>query len=148
MLWGGLHPIRSRLALDIFALVILGYCINNNTKNATLDLLPLPQNVLLLFVALVSTTVITAGLTKRWTVSFPLLLTLMLQSSYMWYTSILKEDTIKDVSSSWTTTVESFIQWSSNGLLILSEMLTILFPAVNIFHPKGEYNVGVIDLHL
>jgi platelet-activating factor acetylhydrolase len=47
-------------------------------------------------------------------------------------------------ASGWVT----FIKVTCVFLILLSAVLTLLFPAVKLSQPKGEYNVGVVDLYL
>ena len=135
MLWGGLRPIRSRLALDISALVLSTYA--TNASKSTFNLPVLFENFSFLAVALLIT-LASAGLTKRWSISFPLILLVLLQSMQLILLYV-------DVQSSW---IRSFIRLTSNSILVLSTILTILFPAVEISHPKGKFNIGIVDLHL
>ncbi|KAL7529877.1 hypothetical protein ACHAXR_003204 [Thalassiosira sp. AJA248-18] len=128
MLWGGLRPIPSRLALDTLTIASLLYCATT---------LPDTTNDAVLAIACL-TTITTAGLTSRWTISFPLLPFLFLQG--------LRR--IEWVVGSWSW-AGVLIGALSIIILIISAALTILFPAVEL-NPinNGKYNVGVIDLHL
>ena len=128
-MWGGLRPIPSRLVLDIATLLSLLYCAVSPpdiTSNNTTVLL-----------AAVFTTIATAGLTKRWTLTFPMLPFLVLQG--------LRRVTFV-VEWKWAGV---FIGSSSIILIIVAAALSVLFPAVELASPiPGKYNVGIIDLHL
>lgn len=83
-------------------------------------------------------TITTAGLTSRWTISFPLLPFLCLQG-------LRRLEWVVE-SSSWA---GALIGVLSILLLVVSAALCILFPAVEL-NPirNGKYNVGILDLHL
>ena len=123
-MWGGLRPIPSRLALDIATIVSLTFCAFTEPNHF---------NHVLLGLAAFGT-VTTAGLTHRWTISFPLVPFLVLQT--------LRR---LDLGPVWVSIV---IGTLSSLLILLSTALSILFPAVELQPVKGKYNVGIIDLHL
>ena len=150
MLWGGLRPIRSRLCLDLIILAASGYSIFNETTYATF--LPISLNTLALSAACILTFA-SAGLTKRWTISFPLVPIILLQTIRLCYleTQALEENlnvNENDSHYAWTWIALFFIRGSSILLVAFSAILTVLFPAVDISQAKGKYNVGIVDLHL
>ena len=127
MICGGLRPIPSRLALDCLTVASLFYCAATAASDAF-------NHVVLLMSFIV--TIATAGLTARWTISFPMLPFLVLQS--------LRR--IEWVSSwSWAGVI---IGTLSIILAIVSGALCYLFPAVNLSPIRGKYNVGIMDVHL
>ena len=127
MIYGGLRPIPSRLALDCLTVASLFYCAATAASDAF-------NHVVLLMSFIV--TIATAGLTARWTISFPMLPFLVLQS--------LRR--IEWVSSwSWAGVI---IGTLSIILAIVSGALCYLFPAVNLSPIRGKYNVGIMDVHI
>lgn len=142
MLWGGLKPIRKRFFLDVVALSGLGYSAliptegNFNSLDAfvsesTWEYSHLHGSILLLSMLV---TYATAGLVKRWTVSFPMVPIVFMQ--YMRY--------FIRGSPRW----EMVICMTSLALVFTSFLLTILFPAIEVREVEGQYNVGIVDLHL
>jgi platelet-activating factor acetylhydrolase len=129
MLWGGLKPIRRRFLIDVGTLSALTYSVLIPPA-----LFAFAHKGILITSCLI--TYFTAGLTKRWTVSFPMIPIILLQ---------LSRYTLDLSSPSWTAFA---IQNISLLLLANSFILTILFPAVNISRPNGKHNVGIIDVHL
>ena len=124
-MWGGLRPIPSRLALDVATIVSLTFCAFTEPNEIS-------NHVLLGLAAVV--TVTTAGLTHRWTISFPLVPFLVLQALRRLH-----------LGSGWIGLVIGAL---SSLFILLSTALSILFPAVELQPVKGKYNVGIIDLHL
>lgn len=127
MLWGGLRPIRWRLFLDVLTLTILlqAVFIPHRSEESFYHILFVTCSSLV--------TIFSAGLTKRWTISLPMIpLVVMQMSRYI-------------VHSDW---ILSTIKWLSVLLIAKASLLCILFPALEISTPKGKYNVGVIDIHL
>ena len=61
----------------------------------------------------------------------------LLLFQYLWYYLL-------DDVSGWNT----FIKCVCVSLILLSTVLTILFPAVKVSQPNGKHNVGVVDLYL
>jgi pimeloyl-ACP methyl ester carboxylesterase len=164
MLWGGQRLIRSRAILDVLTLAASGYAINANTKTTYLYLTTfLPSevatffsvNTIVLSVACL-VTIVTAGRTKRWPISLPLIPIVLLHvirlvCEYMEIKTQNEEAASPSSSSSsasWTLIVLVSIKICSNVFLGLSALLSMLMPALEISQPKGKYNVGVIDLHL
>ena len=133
MLWGGLHPIRSRLYLDLASLLLTGFAIYIQST----ELVP----ILLLTACVI--TFATSGLTKRWTISFPLIAISLLQMI-----GLLSINDGNYDKHFWRWIGLFFIKIFSSLLLVLSAILTVSFPAVEISHPKGKYNVGLVDIHL
>lgn len=80
------------------------------------------------------TTLISSGLTTRWTISLPMIPFVVVQL-------------LRYLSSS-TSKLHLFLQIVSFLLIVKSFFLTILFPAVKINEVRGKYNVGVVDLYL
>lgn len=130
MFWGGLRPIRSRLFLDILTLTVL-------LQAVLVPHILLEQShyhiLLVIFSSLV--TIVSAGLTQRWTISLPMIPVVLMQlSRYMVHVDwILSTCTIK---------------WLSVLLILKASLLCILFPALEISTPKGKYNVGIVDIQL
>ena len=138
MLWGGLKPIRRRFIIDVGTLSALTYSV----------LIPAPALSLAhrgILVASCFITIFTAGLTSRWTVSFPMIPIVLLQCS-RYYTAYSTAGT-GAWTGAWTWTA-LVIKTFSLLLIAKSFILTILFPAVKISKPKGEYNVGIVDMHI
>ena len=129
MIWGGLKPIRRRFIIDVGTLTALTY--------AALILPPSTIAHKATLALSCAVTFFTAGLTTRWTISFPMVPIVLLQCSR--YSVALVSD------GSWTSLA---IKMFSLLLVSKSFLLTILFPAVKINKVKGKWNVGIIDLHL
>ena len=125
-MWGGLKPIPSRLVLDAATIASLAFCavtVPNGTNHVVLGLATI-------------LTVGTAGLTQRWTISFPLLPFLILQ--------VLRR--LDLISGTWIALIIGVL---STLLILSATALSVLFPAVQLSTPNnGKYNVGIIDLHL
>ena len=121
---GGLRPIPSRLALDVATIISLTFCTFTELNEI--------NHVILGLVVIV--TVASAGLTHRWTISFPLMPFIALQA--------LRR---LGLGSGWIGLVIGAI---STFFVLLATALSILFPAVELQPIKGKYNVGVVDLHL
>mmetsp|Transcript_11722 Transcript_11722/g.13633 ORF Transcript_11722/g.13633 Transcript_11722/m.13633 type:complete len:607 (-) Transcript_11722:36-1856(-) len=158
MLLGGLKPIRSRLCLDIFTIAALGYATFTKPTHV-FSLFHVSLNSLILVLACLLT-LITAGLTKRWTISFFLLpiITLQIVREFLEQSccnEVVNETLIMNTTivctactSTFTSIILFLIKIVSVSLIVVSVILSILFPAVEISQPKGKYNVGIIDLHL
>ena len=128
-MWGGLRPIRSRLLLDVATIVTQVLC--------ALTAPTLTSVVILIFSSLC--TVATAGLTQRWTITFPMVPFLFLQG-------MRRIDVLLD--GKYGRLVSDVVLVTSILLSALSTVLTILFPAVE-FHPiSGRFQVGIIDVQL
>lgn len=139
MMWGGLRLIQSRLCLDLITLIALGYAIYSHSHLVVILLLSSASVI----------TFLTSGLTKRWTISFPLIPIITIQTIRL---LCLKES---QTHSQFQGSDNNNLNWAqlligivSTLLILLSTALSILFPAVEISPPNGKYNVGVIDLHL
>lgn len=142
MLWGGLKPIRSRLYLDLITLCLSGYAIITSSNNKPLFY----TDVLLTSACLIIFT--SSGLTKRWTISFPVILMVILHIIRKLILELLQPAGVDENHHALSGVVSLIISGISILLLIMSAALSILFPAVEISHPKGKYNIGVIDVHL
>lgn len=126
VVFGGLTPIASRVALDILALVSLTFCTFSSTKNASNGLV---------LAATILVTLATAGMTCRWTLTFPMVLIVILQA--------LRR--LEICSRPW---VALSITILTTLFILLAALLSILFPAMQLPPIKGEYNVGIVKLHL
>jgi pimeloyl-ACP methyl ester carboxylesterase len=129
VLWGGLRPIVSQNVVDAVTLLAIGKVITNK---------PSTQGWCLMGAAAGLTIAVSGNLTNRWTVIFPMMPLLLLQTlrfcisadKHKWILRIL------------------------NGFCVLlifaSLILSILFPAVELapLSYYGNYNVGVVDLYL
>lgn len=130
MFWSGLRPIRSRIYLDLTVLFLSTYgtIINDIHHETTITFLSLAIASTIQF--------LTAGLTRRWTISFPLIILIILHI-------------IHGIIASSISSIGTFSIWIFSCLVILTSIiLSVLFPAVDISHPKGKYNVGIVDFHL
>ena len=126
-MWGGLRPIGGRLALDVATIASLAFCaftVPNGTNHVVLGLATI-------------VTVGSAGLTQRWTISFPLLPFLILQ--------VLRSCALDLISGTWMALIIGIL---STLLILSAAALSVLFPAVQLSIPNGKHNVGIIDLHL
>lgn len=148
------HPVYSRLGLDIATLMALGYAVCAKPKNYfSLFLfhrsLVVTTNALVLSVACI-VTLITAGPTKRWTISLPLVPIVILQiiRLYFFERKELVSSSSGDDAILWTWVALTLIRIISVAFVMFSAILCALFPAVKISQPMGKYNVGIVDLHL
>lgn len=123
VLWGGLRPIWSQFVLDVTTIVALlvGVLARGRISPAAL----IAASTLLLS---------TAGLTNRWTLSFPLVPILCLQ--LIRYSFTLPR---------W---LRILIACLSVLFVLLGAALTILFPAVELPPFDGPFHVGVVDIML
>jgi pimeloyl-ACP methyl ester carboxylesterase len=135
VLWGGLRPIASQVVADVIAVAAFGLvAISKPTRNS---------EALMLIVAALAIAV-SGNLTNRWTIIFPMIPLLMLQSLRL------------VTSRKWI----SVIIFVLSLLLVLSSaVLSVLFPAVEL-PPitssssssgrvgQDEFNVGIVDLYL
>ena len=135
MLWGGLKPIRTRFVLDMITLTALVYSVQLRTSSHAVQ----HTSILALSCLL---TMVTAGITKRWTISLFLGPVVALQLSRYYWTET--EPGI-GIEIGWAAVAVKIVSFT---LLAISFLLTILFPAVRIDHVEGKYKVGVIDLHI
>lgn len=120
--FGELRWISSQLLYDSITLSILSY--NTITQPTSWKLKILLLTYVVFFKAF--------GLTKRWTIAFPMIPYLILH--------ILRTQIIP----SW-----SFSLSILSGVLVsFSVVLSCLFPALELKPVKGKYNVGVIDFYL
>lgn len=126
ILFGGLMPIGSRLALDILALTSLTFCTFSSTKNVS-------NGLVLVGSCLV--TLATAGMTCRWTLTFPLVPIVLLQ--------LLRR--LEVCSGHWSSLSITIL---TTLFIVVAALLSILFPAVQLPRIEGEYNVGIVKLHL
>lgn len=129
-MWGGLRPIPSRLVLDgatIASLVFCAFTVPNGTNNVVLSLATI-------------VTLVSAGLTQRWTISFPLLPFLVLQ--------VLRRLDLVGGTSEGLSWMALIIGILSTLFILSAAALSILFPAVELTPIQGKYKVGIIDLHL
>lgn len=126
VIFGGLTPIASRVALDVLALACLTFCTFSSTQNAS--------NLLVLF-GTCFVTLATAGMTCRWTLTFPMVPVVVLQS--------LRR--VNACSGPWATKLITVL---TTLFILLAALLSILFPAVQLPEVKGEYHVGMVKLHL
>ena len=138
VLWGGLRPIVSQIAIDVFSLLGLSY--------ATLTKTDRPSNSLAL-VAACSLTIVTAGISNRWTITLPMVPIVILQA--------FRRVIVKVTRSTETSSVQRLSRWlpamvtlGSMLIIIGSASLTILFPAVELPPVSGPYRVGVADFFL
>ena len=119
---GGLRPILSRFLLDAAALAGLGYSTFSS---------PSPQGWNVLLASTVGT-LATAGLTNRWTLTFPMVVLVPLLAFKHLHT---KQQNI------------GIIVIGSICLLVAAASC-MFFPAVQLRQIEGLYNVGVAELHL
>lgn len=119
-------PIRSRLFLDTLALASLIFCTFSSTENASNSILLVGTCIL---------TLATAGMTCRWTLTFPMVPIVALQ--------LLRR--LEFCSGYW---LGLSIALLTTLFIIVAVILSILFPAVQLPPIKGEYNVGIVKLHL
>lgn len=119
-------PIRSRLILDIVALLSLIFCTFSSTENTS-------NGVVLVGACVLSYA--TAGMTCRWTLTFPMVPIVILQ--------LLRR--FQFCSGYWVTLSITVL---TTLFVFLAAVLSILFPAVQLPPIKGEYNVGIVKLHL
>ena len=138
MLWGGLRPIHSRFCLDFITLVALVYA-TYSRSNGLIILLLLSASVI---------TFSTSGLTKRWTISFPLILIIVIQTLRLLCLEESQSQSQNGDNKSFNWWAQLLIRIISTLSIVLSAAMSILFPAVEISQPKGKYDVGVIDLYL
>ena len=139
MLWGGLRPIQSRLFLDLITLIALGYASYSHTHFI----------VILLLSSATVITFLTSGLTKRWTISFPLIPIIIIQTiRLLCLNDSQTQSQFHGGGGNNLNWAQLLIKIVSTLLILLSTALSILFPAVEISQSNGKYNVGVIDLHL
>lgn len=127
-MFGELHLIRSRVALDILTLLLQCICIISPIDRSF-------PNAIIAFLI----TYITAGwsFTNRWTISFPLLPFLVLQGLRF----IFKNEDYYWVSLA--------IAIASSACVFLGLTFSILFTPVTLPPIKGaKYNIGVVDVHL
>lgn len=128
LLFGGLNPITTRVALDVLALLGLSYA------TATAHSL-LANTVVLLASCIV--TLVTAGLTNRWTLTLPMLPILLLQG--------LRRVPVIERAGKWAA-------WTLGALsvilILFSSALSVLFPAVELPPIQGPYNVGIVDFYV
>ena len=125
-LFGGLQPIWSRVALDAVTISFLGLCISTEAGDFNTIALLIP----------VLMTWFTAGLTNRWTLSFPMVPLLMLQQSRR--LSFVRR-------SSWASILIAVL---STILLLITTFLCVAFPPLQPPPVIGPYKVGIVDLHL
>lgn len=117
-------PIASRLCLDILALSSLCYYTFSSTKATSNGLVLVGTGLL---------TLATAGMTCRWTLTFPMVPIFVLQS--------LRRLGL----GRWATFSISIM---TTLLILVAALLSILFPAVQLPPIKGEYNVGIVKFHI
>jgi platelet-activating factor acetylhydrolase len=127
MVFGGLRPIASRIVLDAVAVASLAYCTFTPVEDSI-------NTLLLVSAALL--TVATADFTNRWTVTFPMVPVLVLQS-------IRRLSIVSEIK--W---VSVLIAVLTTLFLIVMVALSLLFPAVTLPPIKGKYNIGMVSLHL
>ena len=125
-LFGGLQPIWSRVALDGVTVTLLGYCISTEADYV---------NTIVLLISILLTW-FTAGLTNRWTLSFPMVPLLLLQESRRY--PIVHRSSLASI----------LVAVLSTLLLILSITLCMAFPPLQPPPIRGPYKVGIVDLHL
>ena len=117
-MWGGLRPIGGRLALDVATIASLAFCaftVPNGTNHVVLGLATI-------------VTVGSAGLTQRWTISFPLLPFLILQ--------VLRSCALDLISGTWMALIIGIL---STLLILSATALSVLFPAVQLSSiPPGQ----------
>lgn len=127
MLWGN-KPIRSRLILDILTLTILTYSVFLDTEESS------ERYFHIGFISLaVLSTILTVGLTQRWTISIPMIPLVLIQFTRYF------------VFINW---FSSTVKWVSILLLLKALILSLLYPALEISSPRGKYHVGIVDIHL
>lgn len=126
VLLGGLTPIKSRLVLDALTLTSLLFCTHSPVENVS-------NGVIL--VAAILMTIGTAGLTCRWTLTFPMVPIVLLQS--------LRR--LESCSGPWVALAVTIL---STLFIVLAALLSVLFPAIQLPPIQGEYNVGIVKLHL
>lgn len=124
MLFGGLRPIPYRLVLDGLTVAGLAY--------GTMSPVSTPAHPAVLATCSLLT-ILTAGWTRRWTLTLPMVPFLLLQTLRYFVDG-------------------SFAMWAvgslSIALVLLSMLLSVLFPAVEIPPVEGPYHVGTVNLLL
>jgi len=139
LLFGGLRPLWSRLFLDIISVIFLSFYLvsaSSSTDSSKSNTINYNRRNLLLLCFVVVLNWRTAGLTKRWTLTFPLIPFLLLQG--LRYIPQFQD-------SFWVGVCVTVL---SAILLLFAVLLCILFPAVQPPPIKGKYKIGVIDLYL
>ncbi|KAG7357102.1 platelet-activating factor acetylhydrolase domain containing protein [Nitzschia inconspicua] len=129
VLWGGLRPIISQVVADVFTLFAFSNAIASKPSNRSWALKGAAAGVTIAY---------SGNLTNRWTVNFPMIPLIILQTLRLF----IPEDKHRWISR---------ILFAFSALLIFaSACLSILFPAVELAPMKslGDYNVGVVDLYL
>jgi platelet-activating factor acetylhydrolase len=127
MIWGGLRPILSTLIIDVLTLSGLVWATWTPHHKEKASLFALVASCLL--------TVATAGLTSRWTVTFPMIPFLALQ--------VLRR--IPFLSGRSTAMGIAVL---STVLILMGGALSVLFPAVELPPIDGPFNVGIVDFYL
>ena len=130
------RPIWSRVGFDIVTLAVLVYCVTvpvedeqDQTQSARMLAL-----ISLMFIL----TLITAGWKSRWTLSFPMVLILPLQYLRIYLLHVSQNELY----------ALRIIHRSTWALIILSAILCVLFPPVQLPPTDGPYHVAVLDIHL
>jgi pimeloyl-ACP methyl ester carboxylesterase len=127
MIWGGLRPILSTLIIDVLTLSGLVWATWTPIHKKKASLIALVASCLL--------TLATAGLTSRWTLTFPMIPFLALQG--------LRR--ISFVSERWPSMGIAVL---STILILMGGALSVLFPAVELPPIDGPFNVGIVDFYL
>jgi dienelactone hydrolase len=130
VLWGGLRPIVSQTVVDAATLLTFGYAAISTPSKRCWGLMG----------AAAGLTIASSGnFTNRWTVIFPMMPLILLQTLRLC------------ISANQNKLTHRFLSVFCGILVFSSAVLSILFPAVELapLHTLGgEYNVGVADLFL
>ena len=162
LLWGGLRPIAGQVVLDILALigfgavaVSVGGTVNGNgSLNGS-------AMASLLLLALVVCSSGSLKFTNRWTIVFPMVPFIVLQTLRQMIHVFFPDKASSSASASAKqqqkqkpskirTISLAILGTASGGLLLLAAVLTVLFPAVELPLPdiSHVYDVGIVDLFL
>ena len=150
---GGLRVIVGQVIVDILSLIGLWY--SSTTKQNT-------TNIHILIITATITIVYSGGnLTNRWTIIFPMIPLLFLQilRSILLLVVVVpppsKHNNSNNNNGNQTTNLHALVFWSkrligflSCLLIIVSGILSTLFPPVELPPRQGRYQVGVIDVFL
>jgi len=162
MIWGGLHPIRSRFLLDICTILSFSYCSflvssfcrhhldddETTTTTNTINNSNVSRILSWLGVAFLGMTLSLKGqLTHRWPLTFPMMIVTLIHILHLGFFFVCDNST----KTWWWVSLGMNI---TSGLFLFASLLLIVaFPAVNISHPittngKEKYDVGVVDFFL
>jgi len=127
VLWGGLRPIAAQVAADVLGLLGFSYVTLCKTSR---------QNVAVLLIVASFMVVVSGNWTNRWTIIFPMIPLIFLQL----LRCFLKRKSF----------LSRIVGLLSIILILLSGLLSVLFPAVELppLESPAPFNVGVVDVFL